>query len=80
MDQDDPSPGPLPVADLDRRLLQLLKAGHSSVEAGELAGLTVAGTAVRLQALRTRLGVTSTAAAIDVVCRSDPPSSADRRH
>lgn len=62
------------VDDVDRGLLQLLAAGRSTVEAGELMGLSLAATALRLQSLREALGVVSTAEAVEAVCGGDPPS------
>lgn len=67
------------VEDLDRRLLELLRAGHSTVTAGERLGLTLAETALRLQVLRRRLGVASTTAVIDLVCGGLPARDDSRK-
>lgn len=75
MDDDAHPPQPSTVGDLDRRLVELLAAGRSAAEAGELLGLTLGATAVRLQALRRRLGVTSTAKVIIAVFGTDPRST-----
>jgi DNA-binding CsgD family transcriptional regulator len=53
--------------DIERRLLLLLAEGRSGAEAAEALALDLATTARLLSAMRERLGVRSTAAAIDVL-------------
>lgn len=57
---------------IERRLLLLLAEGRSGAEAAEALALDLVTTARLLSAMRERLGVRSTAAAIDVVLGRSP--------